>query len=310
MNTKKIFLKKFYELIMTLLIVSVLSFVLMKLSPVDPATAYAKKHIGSPSPEQIEEVRIRFGFDKPVYKQYFNWIKNLFSLDLGQSLSNGKPVWDNIMLALPKTLSVVFFSAILQVILVLSLGCITFLWKSKIINKLTNLLCLIGVSIPSFYIAIILLDIFAVKWDLLSVAGNIGITNYLLPAITLGIFGASFYYPLFKDALDKENGEYYIMFFRANGLKEFTLFVKHILPNSIVKLIPNFFQSIGLMIANVAIVEGVFSIPGFGYLIVNSVINRDATMIHGLVFFLALFIALANIISDLINDLLIKERGD
>lgn len=214
------------------------------------------------------------------------------------------------MLALPKTLSVVFFSAILQVILVLSLGCITFLWKSKIINKLINLLCLIGVSIPSFYIAIILLDIFAVKWDLLSVAGNIGITNYLLPAITLGIFGASFYYPLFKDALDKENGEYYIMFFRANGLKEFTLFVKHILPNSIVKLIPNFFQSIGLMIANVAIVEGVFSIPGFGYLIVNSVINRDATMIHGLVFFLALFIALANIISDLINDLLIKERGD
>lgn len=100
------------------------------------------------------------------------------------------------------------------------------------------------------------------------------------------------------------------MFFRANGLKEFTLFMKHILPNSIVKLIPNFFQSIGLMIANVAIVEGVFSIPGFGYLIVNSVINRDATMIHGLVFFLALFIALANIISDLINDLLIKERGD
>ena len=82
------------------------------------------------------------------------------------------------------------------------------------------------------------------------------------------------------------------------------------MPNSIVKLIPNFFQSIGLMIANVAIVEGVFSIPGFGYLIVNSVINRDATMIHGLVFFLALFIALANIISDLINDLLIKERGD
>ncbi|MEY2142323.1 ABC transporter permease, partial [Streptococcus pyogenes] len=253
MNTKKTFLKKFYELIITLLIVSVLSFVLMKLSPVDPATAYAKRHIGSPSPEQIEEVRIRFGFDKPVYKQYFNWIKNLFSLDLGQSLSNGKPVWDNIMLALPKTLSVVFFSAILQVILVLSLGCITFLWKSKIINKLINLLCLIGVSIPSFYIAIILLDIFAVKWDLLSVACNIGITNYLLPAITLGIFGASFYYPLFKDALDKENGEYYIMFFRANGLKEFTLFVKHILPNSIVKLIPNFFQSIGLMIANVAI---------------------------------------------------------
>ena len=86
--------------------------------------------------------------------------------------------------------------------MVLSLGCITFLWKSKIINKLINLLCLIGVSIPSFYIAIILLDVFAVKWDLLSVAGNIGITNYLLPAITLGIFGASFYYPLIKDALD------------------------------------------------------------------------------------------------------------
>lgn len=306
---RRYILNKLFELLLTLIIVSLLSFILMRLSPVDPATAYAKRSIGSPTPEQIEAIRVRLGFNQPLYKQYILWVKNLLHFDLGQSLSNGKAVWDNISLALPKTLTIVFQSAILQVLIISFIGCLSFISKNKLFNRIINFICLIGVSIPIFYTAIILLDVFAVKWNLISVSGNTTFVSYLLPAISIGLFGASFYIPLFIDALEKESKESYAAFFRANGLSELKLFFKHIFPNASIKLIPNFFQSIGLMIANVAIIEGIFSIPGFGYLIVNSVLNRDAPMIHAVVFFLALFIALANILSDLLNNLLSKEKG-
>lgn len=294
---------------LTLIIVSLLSFILMRLSPVDPATAYAKRSIASPTAEQIEAIRVRLGFDQPLYKQYILWLKNLLHFNLGQSLTNGKAVWDNISLALPKTLKIVFQSAIMQIVTISLIGCLSFIFKNKWFNRIIHFICLIGVSIPIFYTAIILLDVFAVQWNLISVSGNTNFVSSLLPAISIGLFGASFYIPLFIVALEKESKESYARFFRANGLSELKLFFAHIFPNASIKLIPNFFQSIGLMIANAVIIEGVFSIPGFGYLIVNSVLNRDAPMIHALVFFLALFIALANILSNILNNLLSKEKG-
>ena len=153
------------------------------------------------------------------------------------------------------------------------------------------------------------MDLFAVKWNIISVSGNTTFTSYLLPAISICIFGASFYIPLFIEGLERESKEDYVSFYRGNGLSEIRLFFTHIFPNAAIKLIPNFFQSIGLMIANVAIIEGIFSVPGFGYLIVNSVLNRDAPMIHAIVFFLALFIAIANILSEIISSFLSRERG-
>lgn len=308
-KNKRALFNKILELMITVLIVSLLSFVLMRLSPVDPATAYAKRSIGSPTVEQIEAIRERLGFNKPIYEQYINWLKNLINFDLGQSLSNGKPVWDNISLALPKTLTIVFQSALLQIVTISLVGCLSFISKQKWVSNLIKFLCLIGVSLPIFYTAIILLDLFAVKWNVISVSGNTTFTSYLLPAISICVFGASFYIPLFIEGLERESKEDYVSFYRGNGLSEIRLFFTHIFPNAAIKLIPNFFQSIGLMIANVAIIEGIFSVPGFGYLIVNSVLNRDAPMIHAIVFFLALFIAIANILSEIISSFLSRERG-
>lgn len=304
---KKVF-SRIFELIITVLIVSLLSFILMRLSSVDPATAYAKRSIGSPTIDQIEEIRQRLGFDKPVYEQYINWIKNLFKFDLGQSLTNNKPVWENISMALPKTLSIVFQSALMQIIIISLFGCVTFILRNKGITKLINFICLIGISTPMFYTAIILLDLFAVKWNIISVSGNTTFISYLLPATSMCIFGSSFYIPLFIDELAIESEENYVSFFRGNGLSEMKIFFLHMFPNAAIKLIPSFFQSVGLMIANATIIEVIFSIPGFGYLIVNSVLNRDAPMIHAIVFFLALFIAMANILSEIISNLLSRGK--
>lgn len=307
-NYKKRILNGLLELAITILIVSFLSFILMRLSPVDPATAYAKRSIGSPTAEQIESIRIRLGFDKPLYEQYFLWLKNLMHFDLGMSLSNGKPVWDTIVLALPKTLIIVFQSAVMQILTISFIGCLAFMTNRKFVKYGIHFICLIGISTPIFYTAILLLDLFAMKWNIVSVAGNTTFVSYLLPAVSMCFFGSSFYIPLFIERLHKESNEDYISFLRGNGVDERRLFFKHIFPNTAIRLVPSFFQSIGLMIANATIVEIIFSIPGFGYLIVNAVLNRDAPMIHAIVFFLALFIAIANILADIVHAVLSEER--
>ncbi len=300
-NMKKYILKKLIELIFTLFFVTLLSFLLMRLSSVDPATAYAKRMIGSPSLEQIEAIRIQLGFDKPLLVQYGQWVFDLLHFDLGTSLANGHEVWTDIAAAFPKTFGIVFLASVFQIITIVAMSCIVFLLPWKVPQNALQIICIFGVSIPSFYLATIYLDFFAVKKTLISVTGNTSFLSYISPALCIGVFGASFYIPMLMDALEHESKEDYAFYARCRGLSEKRLLFFHFLPRAAVGLIPNFLQSIGLALANATVIEQIFSIPGFGYLIVNHVLDRDTPMIHGEVFFLALAIALCNIAADLIQ---------
>ena len=114
----KYILRKLVELIFTLLFVTLLSFLLMRLSSVDPATAYAKRMIGNPTTEQIEKIRVQLGFDKPLLVQYGRWVWDLLHFDLGVSLANGHDVWTDIATAFPKTLGIVCLASVFQVIFI------------------------------------------------------------------------------------------------------------------------------------------------------------------------------------------------
>lgn len=297
-DVKKYILRKSAELLFTLLFVTLLSFLLMRLSSVDPATAYAKRMVGNPTMEQIERIRVRLGFDKPLIIQYLYWVWNLLHFNLGTSLANGHDVWADIATAFPKTLSIVLLASFFQIIFIIGLSCAAFLCPHKAAKKMVRLFCILGVSIPSFYVATVYLDYFAVQKSLISVAGNITLISYISPALCIGIFGASFYTPLLMDALNNESAEDYAFYARCRGLSEIRLLFFHFLPRAVIGLIPNFLQSIGLALANATIIESIFSIPGFGYLIVNHVLDHDTPMIHAEVFFLALAIALCNIAAD------------
>lgn len=298
---KKYILKKLIELIFTLFFVTLLSFLLMRISSVDPATAYAKRMIGSPTSEQIDKIRVQLGFDKPLLVQYFRWIIDLLRFDLGTSLANGHEVWTDIATAFPKTLGIIFLATVFQLITIVSMSCIVFLLPLKFPKNVLRMICILGVSIPSFYLATVYLDFFAVKKSLISVTGNINFFSYISPALCIGVFGASFYIPMLMDALEHESKEDYAFYARCRGLSESRLLFVHFLPRAAVGLIPNFLQSIGLALANATVIEQIFSIPGFGYLIVNHVLDRDTPMIHAEVFFLALSIALCNIAADLMQ---------
>lgn len=300
-DMKKYILKKIIELIFTLFFVTMLSFLLKRLSSVDPATAYAKRMIGSPTIEQIEAIRIQLGFDKPLLIQYGRWVIDLLHFDLGTSLANGHEVWTDIATAFPKTLGIVFLASVFQIITIVVIGCTVFLLPWKMPKTILQIICILGVSIPSFYLATVYLDFFAVKKSLISVTGNTSFLSYISPALCIGVFGASFYIPMLMDALEHESNQDYAFYGRCRGLSESRLLFFHFLPRAAVGLIPNFLQSIGLTLANATVIEQIFSIPGFGYLIVNHVLDRDTPMIHAEVFFLALAIALCNIAADLIQ---------
>ena len=306
-DMRKYILRKLVELIFTLLFVTLLSFLLMRLSSVDPATAYAKRMIGNPTAEQIEKIRIQLGFDKPLLVQYGRWVWDLLHFDLGVSLANGHDVWTDIATAFPKTLGIVALASIFQVVFIVIVSCIAFLLPWKLPKKAVRLLCILGVSIPSFYLATVYLDYFAVQKSLISVAGNTTLLSYISPAICIGVFGASFYTPLLMDALEHESNEDYAFYARCRGLSDMRILWTHALPHALAGLAPSFLQMVGISLAGSAIVEKIFSLPGLGYSIVDSVLYRDTPMIHATILFLAFFLVICNTVSDILQR--IFQRG-
>lgn len=300
-------------MLLSVLFVTILSFLLMRLSPVDPATAYVMRSSPIVTKEQIEEARILLGMNKPVVVQYLLWIKHAICGDFGISLATGEPVLEELLKALPISLSVVLMAALIMIVGVLFLGYLQYIVKNRVLKKVLCILNIIGISIPPFYLAILFVNYFAYEYSFLSVTGNTGIMRYLPCAICLSVSGIAFYSQMLAKRLQEEMKEEYIFFARCRGLRESRILIFHALPHAIVDLVPNFAQMIGLCLAGAAVVERVFSLPGFGYLIIDSVIKRDSPVIHASVLFLAVALVLLDFIATMIQrkfrkDIYAKKR--
>ncbi|WP_347488112.1 ABC transporter permease [Desulfoscipio sp. XC116] len=279
-------------MIFSLLFVTLLSFTLMRLSPVDPAAAYVMRNSPIVTTEQIAEARIELGLDKPLAIQYFTWVRDALGGEFGISLASGKPVLAELSKSIPVSLCVVGLSAVLMMIGVLLFGCLQYLIRESLVGKFLTVLSIIGISIPAFYLALLFIQYFAFQSDFISVTGNTGLMKYLPAALCLSVGGIAFYSQMLAGSLEREMNEDYAFFARCRGLKEGRILLFHALSHSVIDLVPNFAQMIGLCLAAAAIVERVFSLPGLGYLIIDSVINRDAPLIHASVLFLAIMLVL------------------
>lgn len=286
---------------LSIIFVTVLSFLLMRLSPIDPATAYVMRSSAIVTQKQIDEARILLGMDKPLFLQYFIWVKNVIHGDLGISLSSGQPVLSELLKAIPISLYVVGFAALIMMVGVLILGCLQYLTNETVWGRIFNIVCIVGISIPPFYLAILFVNYFAFRSGYFSVTGNVGAMRYLPSAICLSVSGIMFYSQMLAKRLEEEMNREYIFFARCRGLKEIRLLIFHALPGAIIDLIPNFAQMLGLCLAGAAVVERVFSLPGFGYLIIDGVVERDAPIIHASVLFLAIALVLLNFSAMLIQ---------
>lgn len=310
-GTKRFLLGKTLEMLLTLLVVTVLSFLLVRLSPVDPAEAYARRSFAAFSYDEADmaALRARMGLDQPLIIQYVTWVMDALHLDFGESFVSGQPVFEKVTTAIGITVRIVLLSGVLQAVGILALGPLLYVARGRFSGRLLHFLCIAGVSIPSFFFASSYLDLFAVKFDLTSVVGSTGLVRYLPPAICIAIGCIALFSPMLAGRLRQEMAQDAAFYARARGLSERIILFRYALPDAVAAILPSFCQMLGLCMAGSAIVERVFSLPGLGYLIIDSVLYRDSPVIHATILFLAFSLVVFGILSDLLQRLLQQGEG-
>ena len=290
-RTRRYLIRRVTVVLLTLFVVTLLSFLLMRLSPVDPATAYVKRNSAVVTQEQIDEARVILGLDKPLPVQYFDWVVDALHMDFGISLGTGNPVTEELAKTVPVTLTVVAYSAVIMSLGVLGVGMLGYLWRQKAG----------GMIVPGFYLGTAFIDLFAVRLGWISVSGNSGFSRYFPVALCLSVLGICFYGQMLAASLEREMEQDYAMYLRCRGLQDGRILLFHAFPHAVVDLLPSFAQMLGLCLANAAIVERVFSLSGLGYLIIDAVVKRDSPVIHAAVLVLALTLVLLDTVAELLQ---------
>ena len=177
-RTRRYIIRRIVVVILTLFVVTLLSFLLMRLSPIDPATAYVKRNSAIVTQEQIEEARVMLGLNKSLPAQYLDWVYDAVHMDFGISLGTGNPVTEELAKTVPVTFTVVAYSAVIMVIGVMIVGALGYLWRNKAGGMILSFLTMVGISVPGFYFGTAFIDVFAVQLGWLKVSGNSGFLKY------------------------------------------------------------------------------------------------------------------------------------
>lgn len=204
---------------------------------------------------------------------------------------------------------IVLLSAFFQAIGALVLGVLLYLTQKNMIGKVLAFASIAAISIPAFYLATSFIDVAAVRWKLISVSGNVGVMRYLPAALCLAVGGIAFFGQMLSKAIQQAMNEDSILYARCRGLSDPYIVMRYAMPQAIISTVPTFMQMMGMCMAGSAIVENIFSLPGLGYRIVNSLTNRDLPVIYATVLFLAFALVIFNILADIIQRLLQTRKG-
>lgn len=297
----KYILKRLLLVFVVVLGVTVVTFSAMHLAPGDPAEMIAVARYGEDlTQEEIEWVRATEGLDAPVYIQYLGWLEHVLRLDLGKSLITYEDVLGEILTRLPATLVLAISSLILSLLIALPAGIISAIRKNTIVDNACMTGALLGVSMPNFWLGLLLIWLFALSLGLLPSFGYGGIKHLILPTITLGTSMAAITTRLTRSSMLDVLNQDYIVTAKAKGLDERTILLKHALKNAMLPVITFVGLQLGFLLGGAVIVETIFAWPGIGRLLVDSIYARDFALIQGCVLFIAVIFALANLAVDVL----------
>lgn len=284
-----------------LLIISFLTFVLMNLSPLDPAEVVLQAQ-GVPqiTDELLEQTREELGMNKPFLLQYFDWLFSSLQLDFGDSYINGEQVWSLIGPAFINTLKLTVVSSVFIIFMSILLGVICALKEGKMIDKSIRGLSFLLTAMPSYLLASILIWYVSVQLDLLPTNGMDSYKSYILPVFVITISYAGIYFRNVRTSMLSNLNEDYVLYGRASGVSEKKI-ILHILRNSLQVTISIFGMAIPIILGSTVVVENVFAWPGLGTLSVNAILSRDFPIIQAYVLILAASFVLFNTLSDIIN---------
>lgn len=288
------------QMLGTLIGVSFLTFCLTWLAPGDPVSMLLETADTVVSAELVEQTRHDLGLDQPFLVQYVHWAGGVLHGDMGMSYSAKKPVVDKLLEGFAGTLLLAIVTIIFVLIISLPLGIWSAVKRNKLPDYIVRGLSFIGVSMPSFWIGLLLLYFFGLKLRLFPIAqSEVTAAGIVLPALTLAIYMSSKYMRQVRTVILEELNHDYVVGARARGLSETTILWKHVLPNAILPLITLLGMSIGWLLGGVAVIEMVFSWPGIGNMAVRAISMRDYPLIEGFVLWIAIVYMVINLLVDM-----------
>lgn len=287
----------------TLLVVLSLVFLLVRVAPGDPATAVLGQQA---SREAIENLRTKMGLDKSLWQQYVEYLSGLLRGDLGKSLISRKPIGGQVAYALPFTLELTITGVLLGSILGVPLGILTAVHRNTIVDYLGRILSLAGLSIPAFYLGILLMLLFSIQLNLLPTVGGGQQRNVLdllyhlvLPGLTLGLIMTAYVTRMTRSSILNILRQDYVSTARSKGLKERAVIYRHVLKNAMVPILSVLGVYSIVLIGSSVMTEIVFSRPGLGKLMVMAMKQRDYLALQSLLTIYAALVLVINLMTDL-----------
>ena len=301
----RLILRRLIATIPVLVLVTAGVFSLIHLTPGDPVEAMMAE---SQDSQAKEALRRELGLDQPLYVQYFAWIGRLAQGDLGRSVRNHEPVIENVGRRIRPSLQLALLAMVVSLSVAFPLGILSATHRNSPIDGLGTVLALVGICMPNFLIALLLIFAFGVTLRWLPISGYVdplqeplaGIRSLALPAITLGMALAAVITRTLRSSLLEVLSEDYVRTARAKGLEERLVIRSHALKNSLIPVVTLLGLQFGTLIGGAVITEYVFALPGVGRLVVDAIFSRDYPLVQGVVLLISLGFILSNLVVDLV----------
>lgn len=306
-------LRRFLEIIPTLLIVSMIVFGLLRLAPGDPAAMKMGREAALPENQAVlEELRREMGLDKPIPVQYVYWLGDVLAGDFGESNRSGRPVIELFTSRLPATLQLVAGATLIALLVSLPVGIISALRRGSNVDRISMGLVSAGLAVPSFWLGLILILLFSVQLGWLPPSGHVSFTEdpvdnlrgLLMPAVTLGVYLAATLTRFLRADMIEVMATDYIRTARAKGLLERRVVFGHALKNGLIPVLTITGLELGTLLGGTVIIEQVFGWSGVGWLTVQAVADRDYPVVQASVLFIAFGLVVINLLVDLCYGLL------
>lgn len=283
--------------VITLLGVSTIVFLMLHLLPGDPARMIAGLLA---SDQDIARIRIQLGLDKPLVVQYILFLGNLLHGNLGISARTSDPVLSDVLQRLPATIELAVISTALATLVGILAGVIAATRPNTILDYVLSALTLFGVSMPVYWLGLMLIIVFAVNLHLLPAAGNDSTTSFILPSLTLAAFSVALIARMTRASMLEVLGQDYVRTARAKGMRENRVLLRHALKNAFIPILTVIGLQFGTLLGGAILTESVFGWPGIGLLLVDSIFARDYPMVQGIVLVFSTLFILLNLGVDLL----------
>ena len=297
---KKYVLHRFLQLIPVLIGITFLSFAMMRVAGSDAITElYGDK--GAVAQEIIDAKRAELGLDKPFLTQYLSWVGGMMRGDMGVSYVSGKDVFQTFISKLPATLLLTALSMVMTVVISFPLGVLAAVRHDKFTDYVLRFFSFVGNSLPNFFVALLLMQIFSIKLKILPVISKgLSVQSAMLPTLTLAIAMSAKYMRQVRATVLEELNKDYVIGAKARGVRSSVVLWKSVLKSSMLTIITLLALSIGSLLGGTAIIESIFMWDGVGKLAVDAITMRDYPMIQAYVVWMAMIYVLVNLITDLL----------